>query len=37
MKRLFARLRAWLTRDQSCQCGGFKLPRAACCFDCTTR
>lgn len=28
---------AWLTRNQSCACGGFKLPRAAQCFDCTTR
>lgn len=33
MKRLIA----WLTRNQRCQCGAFKLPRAAACFDCTTR
>jgi hypothetical protein len=26
---------AWLTRRQRCACGGFKLPRAETCFDCT--
>jgi hypothetical protein len=26
---------AWLTRNQTCACGGFKLARAATCFDCT--
>ena len=24
---------AWLTRKQRCDCGGFKPPRAAACFD----
>ena len=38
MKRMFARLRAWLTRDQSCDfCGEFKLPKADMCFDCNSR
>ena len=26
---------AWLARNQRCSCGGFKLSRAATCFDCT--
>lgn len=26
---------AWLTRRQRCDCGGFKPPRAAVCFDCS--
>ena len=29
------RLLAWLTRNQSCACGAFKLSRAETCFDCT--
>lgn len=28
---------AWLTRNQRCACGGFKLSRAYACFDCTQR
>jgi hypothetical protein len=24
-------------RPTRCQCGAFKLPRAAACFDCSTR
>lgn len=27
---------AWLTRNQRCACGQYKLARAAACFDCTT-
>ena len=27
----------WGRRKLNCACGQFKLPRAAACFDCTTR
>jgi hypothetical protein len=26
---------AWLTRNQRCACGGFKLSKATTCFDCS--
>ena len=31
------RLLAWLTRNQRCECGAFKLPRADRCYTCETR
>lgn len=34
---MFKRLTAWLTSRTTCRCSGWKLPRAAECFECSCR